>query len=68
MLFLTTSERCYVVGVQTSLREGLFVINLCPFPRGFEWFLFVTKNNSTRKQMIGALKIVPKICIPLTLV
>ena len=27
-------------------REGLFVINLIPFTQGFEWFLFVVKNNS----------------------
>ena len=27
-------------------REGLFVIILCLFPRGLEWFLLVTKNNS----------------------
>ena len=44
-------------------KEGLFVINFMPFPKGFEQFLFITKNNSPvvsqgsthRKQMISAL-------------
>ena len=34
MLFLTTSKRCYVVGVHTSPREGLFVINFMPSTQG----------------------------------
>ena len=29
-------------------REGYFSLILCPLPRGLEWFLFVTKNNSPR--------------------
>ena len=30
------------------LRRGCLSFVLCPLPRGFEWFLFVTKNNSPR--------------------
>ena len=46
------------------LGKGFLLFILCPLPRGFEWFLFVTKNNSpggcpggrpTGKQMIRAL-------------
>ena len=41
-------------------RGGLSLINFTPFTRGFEWILFVMKNNSpgcrpTGKQMISAL-------------
>ena len=45
MLFLTTSKRYYVVGVHT-FPKGRAICLLCPLPRGFEWFLFVTKNSS----------------------
>ena len=36
----------HVVGVHTFPREGIFLsLILCPLLRGFEWFLFVLKNN-----------------------
>ena len=28
--------------------KGRLSLIVCPLPRGFEWFLFVTKNNSAR--------------------
>jgi len=44
------------------LKEGFFIINFIPPLKGFEWFLFVMKNNSLDvssgqpmwKQMISA--------------
>ena len=47
MLLLTISKGYYVVGVHSApLGKGYFSLILCPLPRGFEWFLFVPKNNS----------------------
>ena len=73
---LKVEEGCYswqpvkdaVVGIIIRPpREELFVINyICPSPGGFDYFLFVTKNNSlgggggsrpTGKEMVSALLI-----------
>ena len=54
MLFLTTSKRFKLWVLILSPREGLFLLILRPLPRGFEWFLFVTKgyprSRPTEKQ------------------
>jgi len=47
MLFLTTSKINYVYGCSYfPLGKGYLSLILCPLPSSFEWFLFVTKNNS----------------------
>ena len=46
MLFLTTSKILCSGCSSLPLGKGYLSLILCPLPKGFDWCLFVTKNNS----------------------